>query len=55
MKKLLLIMAVTSILLVGCSFDKNIENDNLISNEESNNLTENIENSEENENIVTED
>lgn len=55
MKKILLIMAVTSILLVGCSFDKNVENDSLISNEENNNLTENIDKIEENENIVTEE
>ena len=55
MKKILLIMAVTSILLVGCSFDKNVENDNLISNEENKNFTENIDKIEENENIVTEE
>lgn len=55
MKKILLILTMTSILLVGCSFDKNVENDNVISNEVNGNLAENIDKIEENENVVTEE
>lgn len=46
MKKISLIIVVISILLVGCSFNKNMNNNTLISNEENNALTQNVDKTE---------